>query len=241
MWTDSHVNTEAGTCRAFAARTPNRSELFVQFCIDLAFDSASMTDHFLEGRTLCFVATEPWSSSTVASGIDMSDAVVPINRSRGGVSGTRSSPPPRTVIYGPSGPCSDSAGRSSSCGSVNSGGRKHSASDSTTNFGPGLTHCSVRVLYRDGSDSRDKPGTPRFRPDAVVADGAYTWASNASLGIRGSKPLLLERGVEDGRGLGSLRWVVERTIAWLRQFRRLRARYGTIRRSIKRSSPSAAS
>lgn len=73
---------------------------------------------------------------------------------------------------------------------------------------------------------RGKPGAPRFRPDAVVADGAYRWTSNmVSLGIRGIEALLPERGVEDDRGLGSLRWVVERTIAWLRQFRRLRVRY----------------
>jgi transposase len=33
------------------------------------------------------------------------------------------------------------------------------------------------------------------------------------------------RGLPQGTGLGAVRWVVERTIAWLHQFRRLRVRY----------------
>jgi transposase len=34
-----------------------------------------------------------------------------------------------------------------------------------------------------------------------------------------------ERNTEHGSGLGVFRWVVERTLAWLHQFRRLRTRY----------------
>ena len=33
------------------------------------------------------------------------------------------------------------------------------------------------------------------------------------------------RRIEHGSGLGGWRWVVERTFAWLNQFRRLRVRY----------------
>jgi transposase len=33
------------------------------------------------------------------------------------------------------------------------------------------------------------------------------------------------RNTEHGSGLGRSRWVVERTFAWLNQFRRLRVRY----------------
>ena len=38
-------------------------------------------------------------------------------------------------------------------------------------------------------------------------------------------PLLAMRNIEHGSGLGRWRWVVERTFAWLNQFRRLRVRY----------------
>jgi transposase len=41
----------------------------------------------------------------------------------------------------------------------------------------------------------------------------------------GIAPLLAQRLAGHGSGLGVHRWVVERTLAWLRQFRRLRVRY----------------
>src|SRR5438874_788552 len=40
-----------------------------------------------------------------------------------------------------------------------------------------------------------------------------------------SKPLVAMRRTKHGSGLGRWRWVVERTFAWLHQFRRLRVRY----------------
>jgi transposase len=42
---------------------------------------------------------------------------------------------------------------------------------------------------------------------------------------RGIVPLLAMRNTKHGSGLGRWRWVVERTFAWLNQFRRLRVRY----------------
>lgn len=42
---------------------------------------------------------------------------------------------------------------------------------------------------------------------------------------RGIKPLIARRGEAHGSGLGKVRWVVERTFAWLHQFNRLRIRY----------------
>ena len=41
----------------------------------------------------------------------------------------------------------------------------------------------------------------------------------------GIKPDLAQRLTAHGSGLGVHRWVVERTLAWLHQFRRLRIRY----------------
>ena len=45
------------------------------------------------------------------------------------------------------------------------------------------------------------------------------------LWIRGIEPHLAARHAQHGSGLGVYRWVVERTIAWLHQFKRLRIRY----------------
>jgi hypothetical protein len=39
------------------------------------------------------------------------------------------------------------------------------------------------------------------------------------------KPRIARRGDEHGSGLGTVRWVIERTIAWYHGMRRLRIRY----------------
>lgn len=73
---------------------------------------------------------------------------------------------------------------------------------------------------------RGKPGHPKSRPAAAYADRAYDSEPARSL-LRwlGIKPFLAKRGTEHGSGLGKTRYVVERTIAWLHNFRRLRVRY----------------
>lgn len=71
-----------------------------------------------------------------------------------------------------------------------------------------------------------KPGAPRKRPDVVQGDAGYRSCSHrVRLFIRGITPLISEHQGVHGSGLGKTRWVVERTLAWLRQFRRLRVRY----------------
>jgi transposase len=73
-----------------------------------------------------------------------------------------------------------------------------------------------------------KRGRPRCRPECVlgVGDRAYDARRIRDvLRIRGIRPLLAERNTQHGSGLGKWRWVVERTFAWLSQFRRLRVRY----------------
>ena len=45
------------------------------------------------------------------------------------------------------------------------------------------------------------------------------------LWVRGIEPMIAKRNTEHGSGLGRVRWVVERTVSWLHQFRRLRVRY----------------
>jgi len=60
----------------------------------------------------------------------------------------------------------------------------------------------------------------------VQADRAYDSQPHRNvLAKRGIKSQLARRFTEHGSGLGVTRWVIERTIAWLHQFRRLRVRY----------------
>ncbi|WP_189499935.1 transposase, partial [Streptomyces diastaticus] len=69
-------------------------------------------------------------------------------------------------------------------------------------------------------------GRPRHRPDALLADRGYDHDKyRRLLRQRGIRPVIAERGVEHGSGLGVFRYVVERTIAWLHGFRRLRIRW----------------
>jgi transposase len=72
---------------------------------------------------------------------------------------------------------------------------------------------------------RQKGAPPRRRPDKLHADKGYDSAHNRqALEARGITPRIARRGVEDSQKLGRHRWVVERTISWLHQFRRLRIR-----------------
>ncbi len=69
-------------------------------------------------------------------------------------------------------------------------------------------------------------GRPRHRPDCVVGDRGYdAEVIRRGLRARHIMPWLAKRNTEHGSGLGRWRWVVERTFAWLNQFRRLRVRY----------------
>ena len=69
-------------------------------------------------------------------------------------------------------------------------------------------------------------GRPRRRPALLAGDKAYDAASiREGLRQRGIRPLIPMRYEEGDRGVGKIRWVVERTISWLNQFRRLRVRY----------------
>ena len=73
---------------------------------------------------------------------------------------------------------------------------------------------------------RGQRGRPRRRPVQVQGDRAYGSEPHRrilrSLGI---EPVLAQRLTAHGSSLGIHRWVVERTLAWLHQFRRLRIRY----------------
>ena len=71
-----------------------------------------------------------------------------------------------------------------------------------------------------------KVGRPQRKPKTLQGDRAYdSNAHRAALQERGITPLIARRRTEHGSGLGVTRWVVERTNAWLHQFRRLRVRF----------------
>jgi transposase len=73
---------------------------------------------------------------------------------------------------------------------------------------------------------RGKPGRPRQRPDELYADRGYdSEAKRRALRTRGIRPKLAKRKTAHGSGLGKTRWVVERPVAWLHSFRRLRTRF----------------
>jgi transposase len=71
-----------------------------------------------------------------------------------------------------------------------------------------------------------KRGRPRQRPDALYGDRGYDHDKyRRALWARGVKPVIARRNTKHRSALGTVRWVVERTFAWLHGFRRLRIRY----------------
>ena len=73
---------------------------------------------------------------------------------------------------------------------------------------------------------RGVAGAPLTRPPEVVADRGYdSDPHRMTLSGRGIRPTIARRNTPHGSGLGVVRWVVERTLSWLHQARRLRVRY----------------
>jgi transposase len=73
---------------------------------------------------------------------------------------------------------------------------------------------------------RGRVGRPRRRPDRVTADRAYDHKPQRfELRKRGITSEIARRKTGHGSGIGRHRWVVERTFAWLHQFKRLLVRY----------------
>ncbi|MFD7909341.1 IS5 family transposase [Streptomyces sp. NPDC059752] len=73
---------------------------------------------------------------------------------------------------------------------------------------------------------RGRVGRPRRKPDSVFADRGYDHdVYRDQVRDRGIVPAIARRGTRHGTGLGTYRWVVERSFAWLHGFRRLRIRW----------------
>jgi len=66
----------------------------------------------------------------------------------------------------------------------------------------------------------------KFRPKALLADRAYDSRNHrVALRARGITPKIAKRHTKHGSGLGTQRWVIERTFSWLHNHRRLARRY----------------
>ena len=81
-------------------------------------------------------------------------------------------------------------------------------------------------LVTAGPAIRGKPGRPIQRPKNLYADPAHPSEMHSILlWSKGIEPHIAQRGQPHGSGLGQVRWVVERTVSWLHQYRRLRLRF----------------
>jgi transposase len=84
----------------------------------------------------------------------------------------------------------------------------------------------ILPIVLDFPKVKGKTGRPKELPDEVYADRGYDNDSTRLL-LRwlGIEPKIAKRWTEHGSGLGRVRWVVERTNAWLKGLRRLRVRW----------------
>jgi len=91
-------------------------------------------------------------------------------------------------------------------------------------------HTQIIPLVLDFPRVGGTPGRPKEHPDELLADRGYDSDSTRWL-LRwlGIEPKIGKRQTTHGSGLGRVRWVVERTISWLKGLRRLRVRYDRLR------------
>jgi transposase len=87
-------------------------------------------------------------------------------------------------------------------------------------------HTQIIPIVLDFPEVGGQPGRPKQLPDELYADRGYdSDGTRGLLAWLGIEPHIGRRKTEHGSGLGKVRWVVERTIAWLKGLRRLRVRY----------------
>lgn len=78
-----------------------------------------------------------------------------------------------------------------------------------------------------------KPGRPLTHPKRLYADAGFDCeATRAILRWLGIDPHIRHRHGDHGSHLGRVRWVVERTISWIKGLRRMRYRYDRSQTSI---------
>jgi transposase len=87
-------------------------------------------------------------------------------------------------------------------------------------------HTQIIPLVLDSPEVGGEPGRPKELPDELYADRGYdSDDTRRILAWLGIEPHIARRRAPHGSGLGRVRWVVERTISWLKGLRRMRIRY----------------
>jgi transposase len=87
-------------------------------------------------------------------------------------------------------------------------------------------HCEILPTVVDFPEIGGKRGRPRTHPKKLYADAGYDCeATRSVLRWLGIEPHIRHRTGEHGSHLGRVRWVVERTISWIKGLRRMRVRY----------------
>jgi transposase len=93
---------------------------------------------------------------------------------------------------------------------------------------PANTHDSREALplLDEIAPVKGPRGQLRKRPRKLHADKGYDYLRvRQGLWHRHIQSRIARRGIESSKSLGRHRWVVERTLAWLKSFRRLTIRY----------------
>ena len=87
-------------------------------------------------------------------------------------------------------------------------------------------HTQIIPLVASFPEVTGKRGRPKEAPDELYADRGYdSDTARWILAWLGIEPHIARRKTPHGSGLGKVRWVVERTISWLKGLRRMRVRY----------------
>jgi transposase len=82
------------------------------------------------------------------------------------------------------------------------------------------------LLDRIPASRGARGGRPRKRPQMLYADRGYDYDKyRRQLRRRGIRHRIARRNTANGSGLGRVRWVVERSFAWLHAFKRLATCY----------------
>ena len=86
--------------------------------------------------------------------------------------------------------------------------------------------CEILPAVVDFPIVAGKPGRPRTHPQELYADAGFDCeATRNILRWLGIEPHIRHSQGEHGSHLGRVRWVVERTISWIKGLRRMRVRY----------------
>ena len=87
-------------------------------------------------------------------------------------------------------------------------------------------HKQIIPVVLDFPRIKGTPGRPKESPDDLYADRGYdSEGTREYLRWLGIEPHIAKRKTPHGSGLGKVRWVVERTIGWIKGLRRMRVRY----------------